>query len=76
MTKTTSLSIHRDAHFWKSLLWTSFQVSVSLVTGQSRKSALYDLARIKIVVVNGVTDKLDEIEDARIRTFPFSSCSL
>ena len=76
MTKTTSLSTHRDAHFWKSLLWTSFQVSFSLVTGQSRKSALYDLARIKIVVVNGVTDKLDEIEDARIRTFPFSSCSL
>ena len=76
MTKTTSLSTHRDAHFWKSLLWTSFQVSFSLVKGQSRKSALYDLARIKIVVVNGVTDKLDEIEDARIRTFPFSSCSL
>ena len=76
MTKTTSLSTHRDAHFWKSFLWTSFQVSFSLVTGQSRKSALYDLVRIKIVVVNGVTDKLDEIEDARIRTFPFSSCSL
>ena len=34
------------------------------------------VVRIKIVVVNGVTNKLDEIEDASIRTFPFSPCSL
>ena len=46
------------------------------MTDQSRESTLYDLVRIKIVVVNGVTDKLDEIEDARMRTFPFTSCSL